>query len=86
MSAVEIRELTRQQIAVELHGENGDGGVVRTILVGACKDYAVYRDMCGYVRGLNMALQLMDRSFAQMHNIPTEEQRATVAENNEPQP
>lgn len=38
--------------AAEAHGDS--------ILCGQAKDYAEYRDGCGYIRGLNDALRLCE--------------------------
>lgn len=66
----EFRQLVTKRILDELYGSNGEGGVVATITSGAPKDYAVYRDMCGFVRGLKLVTQLMDEIWAEMHEPP----------------
>ena len=52
MSAPEFRALLQRRIDEMLHGETGTEGVVGTIISGAPRDYAVYRDLAGYVRAL----------------------------------
>jgi len=34
--------------------------VLESIADGACSDYAAYRDQCGFLRGLDTALAILD--------------------------
>lgn len=68
MSATELRETVRRKIDHAIMGDGKEsGGVANTIISGAPRDYQTYRDLCGYVRGLNHALAFMDEAFAEMH-------------------
>ena len=62
--SVELRERFKQYVHQQIFGEDGQSGVAATVLSGGCKDYAVYRDMCGYIRGLRTAEVLMGHAWS----------------------
>lgn len=77
MSAHALRELVRHRAHIELHGDGQErGGVCGTINAGLPKDYPTYRDLCGYVRGINAVLKMMDDGYQEMHEpAPAQEQK-----------
>lgn len=61
--------LLSQEISGDPNIENS-AGIAGTVLAGACKDYAVYRDSCGYIRGLNTAAALIDQAYRELYAPP----------------
>lgn len=51
---------TRQHSLLEKQIETHRREIMESVGSGACKDHADYRDQCGYLRGLEDALKMMD--------------------------
>lgn len=69
----DLRARALTLISQELHGdpnEQNSGGFTNTVISGACKDYAVYRDACGYIRGLTTAAALIDQAYRELYAPP----------------
>lgn len=82
MSAPEFRAVLQQRINEALNGEDGASGVRATALgeFGPVPhDYATYRDMVGYIRGLRTVLnKIIPDTWADLYDPkPKDEQKST---------
>lgn len=74
MSALDFRTLLQAKIDAELYGDGNDhSGIMNTVASGMLKDHNDYCRMTGMIRGLKVALQLMDESWQQIYNPQPEE-------------
>lgn len=67
----EALDLFNRRIDEELHGDGQTrSGVVATLISGAAKDYAVYTNICGYIRGLTAAQTIMRECIKELTDPP----------------
>lgn len=75
MLDLELRALVLKRLDEELHGDGAErGGLIPTIISGAPKDYAVYRDLCGYIRGINAARLIVEEAAHEINQFVQQSQ------------
>lgn len=74
MSALDFRTLLTQKLETELYGDGKErSGVINTVASGMLKDHSDYCRMTGMIRGVRVALELIDEAWQQIYNPTSEE-------------
>lgn len=65
-----FRDRVRDLVAVVLRGEDGTGGLEAQLREGSVEDYAAYRELVGTIKGLDIALNLLNEAMKESTGEP----------------
>lgn len=85
MIDLELRALILKRLHEEVHGDGAErAGLASTIISGAPRDYAVYRDLCGYVRGIESAMRIVEDASRELNEFVQQPQPQVNISNKKP--